>query len=226
MRKHRKSTAKLLLASIVLTVGMGLTSYAAEWEQNNGQWQYEQDGGGYATGWQWIDGKCYYFDTNGYMAANTVIDGYALNASGEWTVDGVVQTQGAETGYNENGISNIAIDLLEHTRAENAAKYGEIRVDEIAGEYNVFYNDVNFIVRYYQAGDKPSYIKSYGEQAVQLFKQAPMTGNPNNDKDTLTSKGYSAISDGIRTVVDCGKYELQLQGSAKTAQVYIKFDYQ
>lgn len=30
MRKHRKSTAKLLLATIVLTVGMGLTSYAED----------------------------------------------------------------------------------------------------------------------------------------------------------------------------------------------------
>lgn len=103
MRKHRKSATKLLFATIVLTAGMSTTTWAADWKQDNGQWQYEQDGGGYATGWQWIDSKCYYFDSNGYMAANTEIDGYTLNENGQWTVDGIVQTQGAgaETGTNQ-----------------------------------------------------------------------------------------------------------------------------
>lgn len=101
MRKHRKSATKLLLASIVLTATMGLTTYAADWKQDNGQWQYEQDGGGYATGWNWIDGKCYYFDSNGYMAANTEIDGYTLNADGQWAVNGIVQTQENTTSTNQ-----------------------------------------------------------------------------------------------------------------------------
>lgn len=30
------------------------------------------------------------------MAANTVVDGYTVNADGAWTVDGVVQTKQAE----------------------------------------------------------------------------------------------------------------------------------
>ncbi len=55
------------------------------------------------TGWVWIAGadgveKCYYFNeksdgTKGKMMSNTVIDGYTLNANGEWVVDGVVQTK-------------------------------------------------------------------------------------------------------------------------------------
>ena len=103
MRKNRKSTTKLLLATIVLTATMGLTAYAAEWKQDTTGWWYEQDGGGYATGWNWIDGngngvaECYYFDGNGYMAKDTVIDNYTLNSDGQWIVDGVVQVQAVET---------------------------------------------------------------------------------------------------------------------------------
>ena len=55
------------------------------------------------TGWAWIADetgvqKCYYFNpvSDGYrgrMVTNAVIDGYTINANGEWTVDGVVQTR-------------------------------------------------------------------------------------------------------------------------------------
>ena len=55
------------------------------------------------TGWAWIAGadgvqKCYYFNpvSDGYrgrMAANTVVEGYTVNADGAWTIDGVVQTR-------------------------------------------------------------------------------------------------------------------------------------
>jgi glucan-binding YG repeat protein len=53
--------------------------------------------GGMVTGWRWIDGKCYYFQKNsdgtkGALIKNTVTpDGYQVNESGEWIVDGVVQ---------------------------------------------------------------------------------------------------------------------------------------
>ncbi len=60
------------------------------------------------TGWYWIaDGtgveKCYYFNpvsdgTKGRMMTNTVVDGYTINESGEWTVDGVVQTREVQNG--------------------------------------------------------------------------------------------------------------------------------
>lgn len=54
------------------------------------------------TGWNWINGKCYYFNvTSGYnglpggalLKNATAPDGYTVNESGEWTVNGVVQTR-------------------------------------------------------------------------------------------------------------------------------------
>lgn len=50
--------------------------------------------GGMLTGWQWIDGYCYYFDTSSgdMFAGKTTPDGYKTNESGRWTDNnGVVQ---------------------------------------------------------------------------------------------------------------------------------------
>ena len=44
--------------------------------------------------------ECYYFDVNGYMAENTVIDGYTVDVNGAWTVNGVVQTKQVDAQQN------------------------------------------------------------------------------------------------------------------------------
>lgn len=91
-----------LLMAVALTVSMSMTAYAGSWEQAGTDWKYA-DNGAYLTGWQWIDGKSYYFDGNGIMAKSTVIDGYELNANGQWVVDGIVQTQ-------ENKAENTSVN--------------------------------------------------------------------------------------------------------------------
>ena len=51
------------------------------------------------TGWNWINGKCYYFETVkgsylGHLYKNTTTpDGSTVNENGEWVVNGVVQTR-------------------------------------------------------------------------------------------------------------------------------------
>lgn len=79
---------KFLKGIIALTI-TGLSIFLlpiganAEWKQNStGRWYSE--GKSYATGWRLIDGNWYYFYSNGYMASNTKIDDYYLNASGTW----------------------------------------------------------------------------------------------------------------------------------------------
>lgn len=44
------------------------------------------------TGWAWIDGYCYCFDENGKMYAGcTTPDGYQVDPSGRWILDGIPQ---------------------------------------------------------------------------------------------------------------------------------------
>ncbi len=94
--------AAVLAATMVM--GTSMTSFAAGWQQNTTGWWYGTNADNstwYSNGWQWIDGKCYYFDGNGYMLSNTTTpDGYQVDASGAWVVNGVVQTQATNTVTN------------------------------------------------------------------------------------------------------------------------------
>lgn len=56
---------------------------ASCWFEINGQWYLFDQDGYMLTGWQKADGYWYYLNADGSMAANTTIDGYVLNASGQ-----------------------------------------------------------------------------------------------------------------------------------------------
>ena len=86
---------------------------AGTWKQNEaGRWYFENaDGTRRTSGWHWLDGnqdgtaECYYFDAEGWMAANTTTpDGYTVNENGAWTENGAVQTR--QTGVSGPGGSS------------------------------------------------------------------------------------------------------------------------
>lgn len=95
MKKAARQKLTAGAAAAVLAMSTGITAFAGNWQQNASGWWYQNDDGSWPAGaWQWIDGKCYYFDGNGYMLANTTApDGSAVNEDGAWVVDGIVQTQ-------------------------------------------------------------------------------------------------------------------------------------
>lgn len=113
------------ILSTVLTLTMGMTAFAGQWQSDANGWWYQNDDGSYLVNtWQWIDGnndgiaESYCFNQQGYCLMNTVTpDGYTVNPAGAWIVDGVVQIQTVEyTTKNEtnNPNSNItAVNLLD-----------------------------------------------------------------------------------------------------------------
>ena len=92
-----------------------ITSHAGEWihqgDAGSYTWYYVDDNGNnYANGWYWIDGnndgisECYYFYADGTMAANTVVEGYRVDADGKWIDDaGVIQTKQSGAGTSQGG---------------------------------------------------------------------------------------------------------------------------
>ena len=69
------------------------------------------------SGWQWIDGYCYYFEgtdkaTFGKMYANTVVKGYRVDAAGRWVNESgkayYEAGKGIITGNASNSSSNTA----------------------------------------------------------------------------------------------------------------------
>lgn len=99
----------------------GITAYAGTWKQDASGWWYQNDDGSYLTGWHWLDGnndgtaECYYFYDNGYMAANTEIDGYKVDGDGKWTSHaGEVYTRPAsETGAGSSSGSAGAVQTVQ-----------------------------------------------------------------------------------------------------------------
>ena len=92
--KRMKKAITIVIATATMA-SQAMTAMAAEWKQNEIGYWYQEDNGSYPTNsWKWINGKCYYFDSNGYMLASTTTpDGYTVDATGAWTVNGAVQTQ-------------------------------------------------------------------------------------------------------------------------------------
>lgn len=92
----------VLTTTVALTMVMGITAFAGQWNNDSAGWQYQEDNGNRLNnGWNWIDGKCYYFTPDGYCLINTITpDGYTVDANGAWTVNGIVQIQMGEASEN------------------------------------------------------------------------------------------------------------------------------
>lgn len=59
---------KLLFATVVLSITMGLTAYAGQWKQDTTGWWFQNDDGSYLlNGFAKIGSYWYYFDNNGYI---------------------------------------------------------------------------------------------------------------------------------------------------------------
>lgn len=123
-RLKRLFSALIVLTSIAVLNPIGVN---AEWKQLAGGWKYEQ-GSSYLVGWQYIDGKWYSFDSNGWMqtgwlisnnsyyylnsdgsmAHDCYIGNYYLNSSGAWSIDENAGTLGPNqyVGYIPSSSSN------------------------------------------------------------------------------------------------------------------------
>lgn len=206
----KKKLATLLLAT-ALSSSMVISAFAGEWEQAGNEWKYNENET-YVTGWQWIDGngdgvaECYYFDGNGYMLANTTTpDGYTVESSGAWVVNGVVQTQNtgnastgkinvASYGYTD-GVSNIAIEMVKANRADLVAKYGaeSIYYDMGRGRRAYAYANIPFHMEYWigtQYADQIDNAQS-GEEVKALGGGVYISGSPSNMIEGLSRDNLS-----------------------------------
>lgn len=128
MRKLR-----LFIATALLTLSIGMTAFAGTWQaQENGQWKYQNDNGGYATGWIEDNGKSYYLDANGIMLANTVTpDGYNVGADGAW--NGQPKQTAASNAAPTTGQKNALGKALEYLNFMPFSRTGLIEQLEYEG---------------------------------------------------------------------------------------------
>lgn len=90
---------RVFFATLLISVMMVTTVFAGGWHSDsNARWGYMNDDGSYLKdGWFWVNGRSYCFDTQGYMYSSCVTpDGYTVDDTGAWVVDGVVQERPVE----------------------------------------------------------------------------------------------------------------------------------
>lgn len=88
-----------LATSTILTLALNPIGASAEWKQDSNGWWYAE-GNSWATGWAKINGKWYYFNSDGYMAHDTTIDGFNVGSDGAW-----IQTNNLTSAINKSGTS-------------------------------------------------------------------------------------------------------------------------
>ena len=63
--------------------GSVVDGYQGEWKSDSKGWWFEDTSGWYPQSqWLWINGKCYYFESDGYLATSQYVDGYWVGADG------------------------------------------------------------------------------------------------------------------------------------------------
>lgn len=118
---------KLFLMTLAFSISMLLTAMAGQWNYDGIGWWYQNSDKGYpAGGWQWIDGKCYYFSSGGYCLMNTTTpDGYTVGTDGAWMVNGMVQTQNNNsqlTAYQKSVITD-SLEIYMYTCVQSPYNY-------------------------------------------------------------------------------------------------------
>lgn len=140
----KKSVFKTMILAGGLSALFSFASFAGQWRQGevNWGWWYQNDDGTYPVNqWVWIDGnndgiaESYYFDSNGYCLQNTTTpDGYTVNVSGAWTVNGAIQTQAVAQTSETQGTAT-------DTQMEQVQAIMPVEVD--AGGYIVYLPDLH-----------------------------------------------------------------------------------
>lgn len=159
----KKKIASLILICL-MSLSILIVSQAAEWKQDNTGYWYQNDDGSYPVNeWKWIDKnndgfvESYYFDSNGYLATNTVINEYQVNSDGAWVINDVIQTKNFNL-YNKKGF-----ELPLFTEANPELKSREMLLEndtyvyELSGhtssdivaymkKYNVYVENLGYVI--------------------------------------------------------------------------------
>lgn len=160
-----KKSIKAFIATLCLVASMAVTSMAGTWGQDATGWYYLNDNGARSFGWQWIDGnndgisECYYFNEAGYCLMNTVTpDGMTVDATGAWTMNGVVQTQTVQVNTQQTstsymngyqGVSSTPFDGYSIIVNTNTHKYHVPscrKADEIYAENKGYANNEQLLI--------------------------------------------------------------------------------
>lgn len=100
--------SKIIINTLIISLVFTLNTLGAnaEWRQDSNGW-WNSEGNSWSIGWRYIKGKWYYFEQNGYMAHDTIIDGYKLDSAGAW-----IESTHNNLSNSEQDVREIAFNQL------------------------------------------------------------------------------------------------------------------
>ena len=141
--KNRRSRrlVSVLAAAAAMMVLLAQTAAAGSWNWNSvkGKWWYLDDQNTYpVNGWEWIDGKCYRFDEEGFLYTDTVTpEGLTVNADGAWTINGVVQEMETLLKESEPKQETVVVETAAGTQPATTAAASTTAAETTAAETTV-----------------------------------------------------------------------------------------
>lgn len=94
MRKIIKKTILSMVTMLLVVISIPSVAEAASWLKDNRGWWWQEDDGSYPVGqWKTIQGKKYYFDSQGYMKTGWFWDGQ------NWYYLGAINDGAMKTGW-------------------------------------------------------------------------------------------------------------------------------
>lgn len=148
----------------VMTFSAAGMAFAGQWIQDTAGWKYQNDDASFhVNGWQWVENKCYYFTPEGYCLLNTTTpDGYTVDASGAWTVDGVVQVQQVEPQEGWNQFGNV-------WKYYTNKKYVTSAWKAVGGKRYYFNESGNMVTGFYDVNGEKYYFNADGSLVTTSF---------------------------------------------------------
>lgn len=149
-----------IVCATAMSLSLSLPAFAGQWISNSTGWWWQNDDGSWpANSWQWLDGnkdgiaECYYFNSEGYMLANTATpDGYRVNANGAWVENGVVQTKDANSVAPAQTQANAPAQTETPTQTQTPAQ-ADTNIPNIEGTYVGTYNGQQIKAVFEKSGD-------------------------------------------------------------------------
>lgn len=258
---------KLIGAALALSAAIHVPVYAGTWVQNQANapvrgnfsnWWYRNDDGSYLKNqWVWLDGnqdgisECYCFGPDGYLYVSTTIDGYTVDETGAWTVNGYVQTKRASinntpstAGMGQTGNKNTSAVTAEEAKkiALNHAGISADRVSYINVKQDWDHNRMEYEVEFFADGkeydyeilasdgsvwkskveDKSYFNGNYGLNGNQVSQTKNISAEQATQMVVARIPGISASSVYIKQDYDDGR--LQYEGKVYYNQMKYEFE--
>lgn len=214
-------------------------------QDKDGKWYWlnpVSDGtrGSVQYGWHWIDEKCYYLQADGSCLMNGVTpDGYTVDASGAWTVNGVVQikkaavkTSGGGSGGSSGGsyvppVAEHNVYVGDTTRPDGWTQdsdtglyqvtpgaYTNVIITEAVGDGEVLLDGVII--------SKNLMVQGGGSNSIKLKGTTTVSGTLVVDK-TLASDGKNAPRIELSDTVTIGKVEAKKKAILESVSTLASF---